>query len=73
VAAVKEVHRLKELVFSGEVLAAMELAEIYKVTRLEELLLVVTVHRPRHVEIFDCCADGYALYEATKSHEGRNP
>lgn len=61
VAALREVQRLRELALDGKVLAAMELAEIYKVRSLRELLGVVCPHELPSPDVFDVCCDAFDL------------
>jgi hypothetical protein len=64
VAALSEVKRLQALALEGKVLAALELADIYRVKSLRELLAVICpgVDTPP-VGAFDCAADAYRLKE----------
>jgi hypothetical protein len=64
VAALREVQQLQELARRGKVLAALELADIYRVKSLRELLAVICpgVETPP-VGAFDCAADAYRLKE----------
>lgn len=61
-AAMKEIRALQKLVLEDfKVLAALELADIYNVRTLRELLVVVCPNSLPSPEVFDCVADAFSL------------
>jgi hypothetical protein len=73
-AALREVQQLQELARSGKVLAALELADIYRVKSLRELLAVICpgVEAPPP-DVFDCVADAYQLKQLRDVGKRPNP
>jgi hypothetical protein len=71
VAALSEVKRLQALALEGKVLAALELADIYRVASLRELLGVICPNGLPSVGTFDCAADAYRLKEL-RARRGRS-
>jgi hypothetical protein len=60
-AALKDVKSLIGAVLDGDVLAALELAQLYRVESVAELLGVVCPEGGPSVKAFDACADGFSL------------
>lgn len=60
-AAVKNVKELISSATRGDVMAALELAQLYRVESVSELVAVVCPEGGMSVATFDAVADGYAL------------